>query len=122
MLTNVTEGYQKKCEQYWPESKQNEEYGPFEVTVVDQKVFADYTVRIMQLEVSSYFAFKELHKCTWEIYIFFSSNPGWWVSARRLSSFTSPPGQTTELLNMQVPFWYTCAGSSPSTNPPKDPC
>ena len=66
MLTNVTEGYQKKCEQYWPQSKQSEEYGPFEVTVVDQKVFADYTVRIMQLEVSSCFAFKELHKCTWE--------------------------------------------------------
>ena len=53
MLTNVTEGYQKKCEQYWPESKQSEEYGPFEVTVVDQKVFADYIVRIMWLEVSS---------------------------------------------------------------------
>ena len=54
MLTNVTEGYQRKCEQYWPESsKKFEEYGPFEVTVVDQKVFADYTVRIIQLEVSS---------------------------------------------------------------------
>ena len=66
MLTNITEGYQKKCEQYWPQSKQSEEYWPFEVTVVDQMVFADYTVRTMQLEVSSYFAFKELHKCTWE--------------------------------------------------------
>ena len=53
MLTNVTEGYQRKCEQYWPESNEIKEYGPLEVTVVDQKVFADYTVRIIQLEVSS---------------------------------------------------------------------
>ena len=48
MLTNVTEGYKRKCEQYWPgASKQTEEYGPFQVTVIDQKVFADY------VEVSS---------------------------------------------------------------------
>ena len=60
MLTSVTEGYQRKCEQYWPESKRCEEYGPFEVTVVDQKVFADYTVRTMQLAVSSCFTFKDL--------------------------------------------------------------
>ena len=54
MLTNVTEGYKRKCEQYWPgASKQTEEYGPFQVTVIDQKVFADYTVRVFQLEVSS---------------------------------------------------------------------
>ena len=53
MFTNVTEGYQKKCEQYWPQAKQIKAYGPFEVTLIDQKVFTDYTVRIMQLEVSS---------------------------------------------------------------------
>ena len=54
MLTNVMEGVQRKCEQYWPEARQSETYGPFEVTVVDQKVFADYTVRTLQLEVSTY--------------------------------------------------------------------
>ena len=41
MLTNVVEGGQRKCEQYWP-AQEPQEYGPFTVTLADQQVFADY--------------------------------------------------------------------------------
>ena len=44
MLTNVVEGGQQKCEQYWPD-QEPQEYGPFTVTLAEQQVFADYTVR-----------------------------------------------------------------------------
>ena len=82
MLTNVMEGVQRKCEQYWPEARQSETYGPFEVTVVDQKVFADCTIRTLQLEVCIYncgFKHQSLHQSI----KFFCSNLGWWVFARR---------------------------------------
>jgi len=51
MLTNVVEGGQRKCEQYWPD-QESQEYGPFTVTVADQQVFADYIVRTLQVMVS----------------------------------------------------------------------
>ena len=50
MLTNLMEGRQRKCEQYWPESK-SAEYGPFMVTLIEEQVFADYTIRTMHLVV-----------------------------------------------------------------------
>lgn len=50
MLTNLMEGRQRKCEQYWPESG-SEEYGPFMVTLIEEQVFADYTIRTMHLVV-----------------------------------------------------------------------
>ena len=53
MVTNVKEGRTKKCEQYWPaESGNGQSYGPFNVTVLEQHIFADYTIRTIQLVVS----------------------------------------------------------------------
>ena len=50
MLTNLMEGRQRKCERYWPESG-SEEYGPFMVNLIEEQVFADYTIRTMHLVV-----------------------------------------------------------------------
>ena len=53
MVTNIKEGKTKKCEQYWPaESGRGQSYGPFNVSVVEQHIFADYTIRTIQLVVS----------------------------------------------------------------------
>ena len=51
MVTNTVEGGQKKCERYWPEQG-TQEYGPFKVTLTDQQVFADYTIRQLFISVS----------------------------------------------------------------------
>ena len=51
MVTNTVEGEQKKCEQYWPQQG-TQEYGPFKVTLTDQQVFADYTIRQLFVSVS----------------------------------------------------------------------
>ena len=49
MVTNIKEGKTKKCEQYWPaESGSGQSYGPFNVTVLEQHIFADYTIRTIQ--------------------------------------------------------------------------
>ncbi len=50
MVTNLTEGRHKMCEQYWPNTG-SAEYGPFMVTLVETQVFADYTIRTFQLLV-----------------------------------------------------------------------
>ena len=50
MLTNVLERGQRKCEQYWPDQGP-QEHGPFTVTLADQQVFADYTIRTLQVVV-----------------------------------------------------------------------
>ena len=47
-------GGQKKCEQYWPEQG-TQEYGSFKVTLTDQQVFADYTIRQLFVSVSLYY-------------------------------------------------------------------
>ena len=53
MVTNVMEGKTKKCEQYWPaKSGSGQSYGPFNVTVLEQHIFADYTIRTIQLVVN----------------------------------------------------------------------
>ena len=52
MVTNVTEGKIKKCEQYWPEDASVSSFGPFDVSVVEQHIFADYVIRHIQLVVS----------------------------------------------------------------------
>ena len=52
MVTNLKENKKIKCQQYWPESG-SKSYGPFMVTITDQQVFADYTIRLLQLQVST---------------------------------------------------------------------
>ena len=51
MVTNVKEDKTKKCEQYWPEERSRKSYGPFDVLVLEQHIFADYIIRDIQLEV-----------------------------------------------------------------------
>ena len=52
MVTNVIEGKTKKCEQYWPEGAGVSSFGPFDVSVVEQQIFADYIIRHIRLIVS----------------------------------------------------------------------
>ena len=51
MVTNLKEGNKIKCQQYWPDSG-TKSYGPFQITITDQQIFADYTIRILQVAVS----------------------------------------------------------------------
>ena len=51
MVTNTVERGQQKCEHYWPDEG-TKEYGPFKVTLRDQQVFADYTIRQFFVSVS----------------------------------------------------------------------
>ena len=51
MVTNVMEGNRIKCQQYWPDSGKKE-FGPFQVILSDQQIFADYTIRILSVSVS----------------------------------------------------------------------
>ena len=52
MVTNLKESNKKKCEQYWPESGSTN-FGPFKITLTEQQVFPDYTIRTLQLTVSA---------------------------------------------------------------------
>ena len=58
MVTNLTEGRQKKCDQYWPDTGSTE-YGPFMVTLTESQSFADYTIRTLHLVVCSIIAVAE---------------------------------------------------------------
>ena len=55
MVTNVKEGKTKKCEQYWPEGGSGKSYGPFNVSIVEENIFADYTIRNIKLVVIEYY-------------------------------------------------------------------
>jgi receptor-type tyrosine-protein phosphatase A len=50
MVTNLKEGNHIKCQQYWPESG-GKDFGPFQVTITDEQVFADYTIRTLSVSV-----------------------------------------------------------------------
>ena len=52
MMTNLEEG-RKKCEQYWPNFGTTD-YGPYSVTLAEQKIRADYTIRKLTLTVRVY--------------------------------------------------------------------
>ena len=52
MVTNLKEGAKIKCQEYWPTSGKKEE-GPFQITITDQQIFADYTIRTFTLEVGT---------------------------------------------------------------------
>ncbi len=68
MVTSLTEGRHKMCEQYWPDSG-TAEYGPFMVTLVETQVFADYAIRTFQLLVSPnnmcYWLQNKKHNVAW---------------------------------------------------------
>ena len=75
MVTNILERGQQKCEQYWPDER-TKKYGLFKVTLADQQVFADYTIRQLFVSVSLmilHFTFSTLihslakHIFTWAI-------------------------------------------------------
>ena len=51
MVANVKEGNRTKCQQYWPESGKKD-FGPFQVIITDQQIFADYTIRTLSVSVS----------------------------------------------------------------------
>ena len=50
MVTNLKESNKIKCQQYWPDDG-SKNFGPFIVTITDLQMFADYTIRLLQLEV-----------------------------------------------------------------------
>ena len=50
MVTNVKEEKKVKCQQYWPESV-TKDHGPFRVTLADEQILTDYTIRELQLTV-----------------------------------------------------------------------
>ena len=54
MVTKTKESRTKKCEQYWPEEFEASvnSFGPFDVSVVEQLIFADYVIRHMRMVVS----------------------------------------------------------------------
>ena len=53
MVTNLKENKKTKCQQYWPDSD-SKVFGPFNITLADQQVFANYTIRLLQVEVSKF--------------------------------------------------------------------
>ncbi|XP_064386414.1 uncharacterized protein LOC135334960 isoform X1 [Halichondria panicea] len=68
MLTNLMENNKIKCQQYWPDSG-SVSYGPFTVTITDQQVLADYTVRNLLLAMKGVsgkpFKTTQFHFTTW---------------------------------------------------------
>ena len=72
MVTNTVERGQHKCEQYWPDEG-TKEYGPFKVTLVDQQVFADYTIRQLFVSVSSVSFIISNYAFIYQVIIFFST-------------------------------------------------
>ena len=50
MVTNVVEGSHIKCQKYWPETGKRD-FGPFQVTLTGEQIFADYTIRTLPVSV-----------------------------------------------------------------------
>ena len=51
MVTNIREDKKIKCQQYWPDNDLKD-FGPFRITMNDQQMFANFTIRLLQVEVS----------------------------------------------------------------------
>ena len=51
MLTNEVNRF--KCQQYWPDSGKKQ-YGPFQVIITNQQIFADYIIRTLSVSVNNY--------------------------------------------------------------------
>ncbi|XP_046839781.1 receptor-type tyrosine-protein phosphatase alpha-like [Xenia sp. Carnegie-2017] len=52
MVTSLFERMKMKCSQYWPD-KASSKYGCFVVTIIEEKIFANYVVRKLRLSVAS---------------------------------------------------------------------
>ena len=50
MVTNLVEDTKIKCHQYWPNTG-TQSFGSFRVTITDQKILADYTIRGLLMQV-----------------------------------------------------------------------
>ena len=50
MITNLEEGGKAKCQQYWPDAG-TLKCGPFNITITDQQILADYTIRRFTVKV-----------------------------------------------------------------------
>ena len=50
MITNIEEGGKTKCEQYWPNSR-TKDFGPFQVSIMEQQMLAYYTIRNLTVQV-----------------------------------------------------------------------
>ena len=53
MVTNLKEGSKSKCEQYWPDpNKKSTTFGSFTVTILDEQVLPDFTIRSLKVKVN----------------------------------------------------------------------
>ena len=53
MITNLEEGGKTKCQQYWPDAGPLK-CEPFNVTITDQQILADYTIRRFTVKVGAH--------------------------------------------------------------------
>ena len=54
MVTNLWEGGKIKCEQYWPSRDETKRAsGPFTVRLRDQSIYPEYTLRTMEIKVTT---------------------------------------------------------------------
>ena len=51
MVTNLREGVKSKCEQYWPSSSRQKSFGPFDVTLLGEKITPDFVIRTLTVQV-----------------------------------------------------------------------
>ena len=51
MVTNIKEDEKIKCQKYWPDNN-SEDFGPFRITLSDWQMFANFIIRLLQVEVS----------------------------------------------------------------------
>lgn len=53
MVTNLVDAGKTKCEQYWPNTSQEQmEKPPFTVVLISEKVLPDFIIRMLNLFVS----------------------------------------------------------------------
>ena len=51
MVTNLREGVKSKCEQYWPSSSKQKSFGPFDVTLLGEKITLHFVIRKLTVQV-----------------------------------------------------------------------
>ena len=51
MVTNIKEHGTKKCEAYWPEGGGKSWFGNIQVTLEEERIYADYVIRTLQIHV-----------------------------------------------------------------------